>query len=614
MHFHGETQGSYRPAVDIMDMAGQYNAQALIDPTTTGDVTAKRELVDSRWTGLVSFYAQDDYPLTLARVGIEMPASYNETTVPAMVDGEPNPALRPHVLGDVEAASLNALTSLSQVVSPMSEWTDGRDDMLDSHLALTGSDVRVYEVPANTTLLSVRGPRWYPRNTGSRCYFAVDPPLRFYGDVWAVPANGSHVGLNYMNGEIYPHSNSSEAELDWHIVSSNVGFGNPPKQGIDSVDTSMPIQNFSFPERNVTVGEFDGQYERGPTIEGVRLFFTRLDPTLRYNLTIGSQQSICVFDRLELVQAQVIKSDSGLSDGAIAGIVVGSVIGGLGLLLLAFLLWRRRKSAAKRAQDFEIADVATHEGKPFADMGAPTPILAQSEFPDHQRSVPGSEGSSRDSRGLSMLGSTGSLPHPTSGGQSVPTLVRHEEDAGFLEAELPEGTGGGEVVLPPVYQDDWVNRRSGAGRGLGISTDMAARSHRSPHALTAEEIKYLGPPTPSATMPSSPITPGEISAISAHTFGSWMTQPLSPGAQVSPIGSQPLSPLSAAPAGKSPPRHPAQRGAPPESPVSPTPLSPLGSHTTGSAPDDADPLVTPFPPDLRPSKTTPHGFPKDVKP
>lgn len=627
LNFSGDTTNSSarlgRPAADFTDMHAKYSAPAPPAEESDGQLKIKRELADNRWMTSLQFYADGDFAFAGGRVGFEIPAgvTVNETTIPAKVDGEANPVLKPYVLGkDAEANALSVLLQYPDVLAaPMSEWMDGRDELLDSHLALNGRNVRVYDVPANTTLISVKGPRWSPQVTTSRCYFALDPPRQFLGDLWAVPMDGSSL-LNITHG--FSGGITDESDLFLPVTSSSVGFGTPRTFGLEAQTPFLPIRNYSFPASLVTVGEQNGTYEPGPTIQGVRLFYSRLDPTVRYKLTIGAQDSLCVFDRLELVQERAMETSggSGLSGGAIAGIVVGVVVGVGLLLLLGLCLWRRRKSSSK-AEDFEITDVSMHEGKPLAEMGAPTPILPQSEFPDRDRQTDTQlSGDSRLGTTLVPTGNgTGTLEAASTNtmGPSAtlpPTVVRHEEDAGSLEAELPEGTSGGEVVLPPVYRDEWVGRR--AGRGLGISTNVSG-SHPS-NELTAEEIKYLGPPTPSATMmmSPSPVTPGPASA---HTFGHWMNEPLSPGAQVSPVSSHPLSPLSATPSGKAPlhrlhteSQPPWQPGSQPDSPATATTLSPLGSQPTGSIPE-TNPLVTPFPADIRPSETTPNGVPEDVK-
>lgn len=637
-------------------MIGGYTAETTATQEYDGRLKIKRDLADTRWSCNVLFYAEGDFSFRRGRLGFDAPpdTTFKETTVPAMIDAEPNPALKRYFLGeDPEANALKILEDYPEVSASLPEWFNGREDLGSSHLPLTGRNVVVYDVPANTSLLSVKGPRWTPHTVGSRCYFAFDPPRQFMGDVWATPSNGSHA-VNITNLDAGLGGVKAESDLDWSVVSSSVGFGRPKTSGIDSVDVLQPILHYDTPTRAVTAGEAEHTWEPGPTIQDVRLFFSRLDPTVKYTLTIGSQDSICVFHSLEVVQQDKFAKiepnndgsgnssagsgppdggnshSGGLSGGAIAGIVVGCVVGVALLLLLGFCCWRRRKSTSK-GEDFEIADVSTHESKPLAEMGAPTPIMPRGDFPGRHTASQTSQdgfattsGTGTNTVTLETLGTLGtnSTSSNTMGQHTTlpPTVVRHEEDAGSLEAELPEGTRGGEVVLPPVYRDEWVDRR--AGRGLGISTDVARSD---PSALTAEEIKYLGPPTPGATL-SSPITPG---SSSGHTFGHWMNQPLSPGARVSPTASQPLSPLSTTPAGKTP-LHPlqtlalSQPGSSPHSPAttSPTysasatsPTSPLESQPTGSVPE-TNPLVTPFPSDIQPSDntpTTPNGFPKDLK-
>lgn len=635
---------TYRPRAQFTDMIEGYTADAAATEEWDGKLRIKRDLADTRWTCSIMFYAEGDFSFKGGRVGFDAPpgATFKETTVPAMIDANPNPVLKGYVLGqDPEADALKILESYSDIAAPYSEWFDGRESLRNSHLPLVGRNVRVYDVPANSTLISVKGPRWTPIAYGSRCYFALDPPLQFYGDVSAIPSNeGTPINRTSSTTTEWDKA-PKDTDFDWSVMSSSVGFGRRPAYGIDAGDIFQPIVNYTSPGRSpITVGEHEHENVKGPTTRGVRLFFARLDPATKYTLTIGAQDSICVFESLELVQQTSLgnttgwyqsdnssgpsdgdsNSSGGLSGGAIAGIVVGSIVGVALLLLFGFCCWRRRKLKSK-AEDFEIADVSTHESKPLSHMGAPTPIMSQSEFPDRHTESQTSD----DSRFATTLGTgtnTGTLGTLGTGTNSTssntmgqhatmpPTVVRHEEDAGSLEAELPAGTHGGEVVLPPVYRDEWVDRR--AGRGLGIRTDV----HRSPNELTAEEIKYLGPPTPGATlatMSPSPISPG---SSSANTFGHWMNQPLSPGVQTTP----PRPPVNTSPTDKTSLQlltaisEPSSQSVSPTtaSPTSPLATSPLSSHPTGSIPE-TNPLVTPFPPDVQPSETTPNGFPKDMK-
>jgi hypothetical protein len=81
-------------------------------------------------------------------------------------------------------------------------------------------------------------------------------------------------------------------------------------------------------------------------------------------------------------------SGSGLSSGAIAGIVVGSVVGGAVLVIVAFLLWKRRPTAHEGAT-IAASTSQFHDGNDHAvtaeEKGFPQPQFQTEEEPPSGR-------------------------------------------------------------------------------------------------------------------------------------------------------------------------------------------------------------------------------------
>lgn len=186
-----------------------------------------------------------------------------------------------------------------------------------------------------------------------------------------------------------------------------------------------------------------------------------------------------------------------MSGGAIAGTVVGVVLGLLALGALAIWVIRRRSRRRGHSEDLD---------EKIQDDTAMTPYVN-----------PTGDGSTEATE---RIGADSKAPRGPTNGARRQRIVHHEEDAGSLSDEEIDVD-----ILPPVYREEWNEpgsrnrRRRPTGPRPSRTPSISRRQE-----ITSEEIKYLGPPVataaPSSSQAHGDFTSEEIKYLGHPALGS----------------------------------------------------------------------------------------------
>lgn len=280
------------------------------------------------------------------------------------------------------------------------------------------------------------------------------------------------------------------------------------------------------------MAKYDGSAYNLYTIQNISMFDTMLDSKKKHTIKITNLDEHAFLDvsQFKLYEAQAAEGSSGLSSGAIAGIVVGAVaaLGIVGALVWFFFL-RRKKQAPRDPVDMESdGGDMNHTVEPYTDA-PPADDMRRASIAMSYAPAASSTGMSAGMAGRGAYPIAPSASHQSSSSTSEPLLAMspysnfspltvHNPDEeryvmstastvgiAALDAKVParpvtyhhmQHTDGGvaapqagpstsEVVVteaPPVYNPDWAGSSSS---GPSTSAQSEARNGRSEKGSTA---------------------------------------------------------------------------------------------------------------------------------